>query len=533
MSNKWWENRIVYQIYPRSFADSNSDGIGDLRGIISKIDYLKELGVGAVWLNPIYDSPNDDNGYDIRDYGKIMKEFGTMEDFDEMVKLLHKNNIKLVMDLVVNHTSDENYWFKMSSLNMKNRYTDFYIWRDKPNNWASFFVPSAWTYSETRKQWYLHLFSAKQPDLNWKNVDVRNEIYAMINRWLDNGVDGFRMDVINCIAKADGLPDGKGDGNVFSPEYFVMQPKMHDYLREMRQTCFVGRDCMCVGETPMTTKENAPTLVNDGQELDMIFQFDLVEMRDGIDKWHNIPFDLNKFRTILSTWEHDMKWNSLFLSNHDQIRAVSRFGNTSTDEFRIRSAKMIGTAVHLLKGTSYIYQGEELGMANVPFPNMEAIRDIESRNYYKNADDKDLAFKTIVKNSRDNARTPMQWSVDRNAGFSQAEPWIMVNPDYKKYNVEAERQEKDSVLNYYKKLISLKTKNEVIIYGDFKLLMETNKSIFAYERTLGDKTIRVFCNMTNKPVKIKIEPYKELLLTNVDKPKIARFEAYESRVVSV
>ncbi|MFA7108316.1 MAG: alpha-glucosidase [Sphaerochaetaceae bacterium] len=532
MSRKWWEERVVYQVYPRSFADSNNDGIGDLRGIINKLDYFSSLGVGAIWLNPVYDSPNDDMGYDIRNYEKIMEDFGKMEDFDELVEKLHKRNIKLIMDLVVNHTSDEHRWFRMSSSNMKNEFSDFYIWRDKPNNWASFFVPSAWSYSKTRKQWYLHLFSEKQPDLNWENSDVRNEIYAMINRWLEKGVDGFRMDVINLIAKAKGLPDGKGEGYVFSPEYFAMQPKMHDYLKEMRQTCFVGRDCMCVGETPFTNKENAPSLVQDGKELDMIFQFDLMDMDSDGDKWHIKPFNVKTFRDILSSWQKTLKWNSLFLSNHDQPRSVSRFGNVSTEEFRIRSAKMLGTAVHLLKGTSFIYQGEELGMANVPFTKVDELRDLESLNFYNNAEDKDWAFKSILKKGRDNARTPMQWNKTKYAGFSEVEPWIGVNPDYKHFNAQDEEKQEFSVLNYYKKLIKLKTTNEIIIKGDFNLIMEDSDSLFAYDRVLGEKKVRIICNMTDKKVKIEDQSLKNIILDNVENPDNTFLLPYEARVLN-
>ena len=532
MSKNWWEERVVYQVYPRSFYDSNKDGIGDIRGIIDKIDYLSSLGVGAIWLNPVYDSPNDDMGYDIRDYEKILKEFGAMEDFDELLEKLHKRNIKLIMDLVVNHTSDEHKWFKMSSSNIKNRYSDFYLWRDKPNNWASFFVPSAFSYSDCRKEWYLHLFSEKQPDLNWENLDVRNEIYAMINRWLDKGVDGFRMDVINLIAKAPGLPDGEGDGYVFSPEYFAMQPKLHHYLREMRQTCFATRDCMCVGETPFTTAENAPSLVEDGKELDMIFQFDLMDMDSDGDKWHIKPFSVETFRSILSKWQKTLRWNSLFLSNHDQPRSVSRFGNISSTKYRIRSAKMLGTAIHLLRGTSFIYQGEELGMANVPFSKIDELRDIESLNFYNNAEDKEWAFNSILKKGRDNARTPMQWNSSKHAGFSEVEPWIGVNPDYNQFNVENEENEEFSVLNYYKKLIKLKSTNKIIIEGEFELIMEDSDSLFAYDRVLGKDKIRIICNMTDKKVIIEDKSLQNIILDNVKDPDLNFLLPFEARVLN-
>ena len=348
MPEAWWKERVFYQIYPRSFQDSNGDGIGDLRGIISRLDYLKSLGVGAVWLCPVYDSPNADMGYDIRDYEKIMAEFGTMEDFDELLREMHSRDIKLVMDLVVNHSSDEHRWFVESRSSRENPYRDYYIWRDgkdgrEPNNWASFFTPSAWSYDEGTGQWYLHLFSEKQPDLNWENPSVREEVYSMINRWFDRGVDGFRMDVITVIAKAPGLPDGKGapgaGGYVFSPEHFAFQPKLHEYLREMRRRCFDGRDCMCVGETSFVNTENANSLVGDGRELDLLFQFDLMDMDGEGSKWNAIPLDVPKLKRIVAARQGAIDWNTLFLGNHDQPRVVSRFGDTSSEELWKRSAK--------------------------------------------------------------------------------------------------------------------------------------------------------------------------------------------------
>jgi len=532
MSRNWWEERVVYQIYPRSFCDSNNDGIGDLRGIINKIDYLSDLGIGAVWLNPIYDSPNDDMGYDIRNYEMIMSEFGSMSDFDELLEKLHDKDIKLIMDLVVNHTSDEHKWFVESSKSKHNKYSNYYIWRDKPNNWASFFVPSAWSFSEKRNQWYLHLFSKKQPDLNWENPNVRQEIFDMINRWLDKGVDGFRMDVINLIAKDPKLPDGKGNGYVFSPEYFAMQPKLHDYLKQMRQSCFVGRDCMCVGETPFTDVKNAPSLVNDGKELDMIFQFDLLEMDGDGDKWHVKQFDIKEFKSILSKWQNTLKWNSLFLSNHDQPRSVSRFGDISTFEYRIRSAKMIAVAVHLLRGTSFIYQGEELAMANVPFTGINELRDIESINFYNNSKDKKWAFESILKKGRDNARTPMQWDSSLFAGFSKTTPWICVNPDYVEFNAEKQKCDEKSVLNFYKKLIKIKSTNEVIIEGKFKQIMNESDKIFAYDRILRNKKIRIICNMSDEKVIIEKQDLNNILLCNIDNPNLYYLLPYEVRVLN-
>ena len=412
--NCWWKERVFYEIYPRSFQDSNGDGIGDLRGIISRLDYLQWLGVGAVWLCPIYDSPNADMGYDIRNYESVMAEFGTMEDFDELVSQLHRRDIKLVMDLVVNHTSDEHPWFLEARTAKDSPYRDYYIWRDgkdgwEPNNWASFFTSSAWTYDETTAQWYLHLFSGKQPDLNWENPELRQEIYGMMNRWLDRGVDGFRMDVISLLAKHPQLPDGKGSGYVFSPEYFAFQPRLHDYLREMRRACFDGRDCMCVGETSFVTTQNAGSVVDDGRELDMLFQFDVMDMDSGETKWDARPFDLMRFKQIISAWQTAIGWNTLFWGNHDQPRLVSRFGCTRTETLRRRSATCLATAMYLLRGTPFLYQGEEIGMTNCPFPDISELRDVESLNLLRQAAGSsrmDWAWRGVRSKGRDNARTP-------------------------------------------------------------------------------------------------------------------------------
>jgi len=349
---QWWKERVFYQIYPRSFQDSNGDGIGDIPGILSRLDYLKELGIGAVWLCPVYDSPNADMGYDIRDYGKIMAEFGTMEDFDQLLEEMHRRDIKLIMDLVVNHTSDEHTWFIESRKGKESPYRDYYLWRDgkngrEPNNWASFFTPSAWSFDAESGQWYLHLFSEKQPDLNWENPELRREIYGMINRWLDKGVDGFRMDVITCLAKDPMLPDGTGRPYAFSPEHFAMQPRLHEHLREMRKACFADRDCMCVGEATFATAENAASLVGGGQELDMIFQFDLMDVDGGESKWDLRAFDLIKFKEIVARWQKTLDWNTLFWGNHDQPRAVSRFGCTENEELRVRSSKCLAAVRRL------------------------------------------------------------------------------------------------------------------------------------------------------------------------------------------
>ena len=506
MDNRWWERRVFYQIYPRSFADSNADGIGDIKGIISKLDYLKWLGIGAIWLCPVYDSPNEDMGYDIRDYESIMKEFGTMEDFKILLSELHRRDIKLVMDLVVNHTSDEHKWFVEAKKDSDSKYRDYYIWRKgqdgkEPNNWSSFFTPSAWTYDEKSDEWYLHLFAEKQPDLNWENANMRNEIYEMINHWFDLGVDGFRMDVISLIAKAPGLPNVEGKNYAMAPEYFAFQPKLHEYLREMRRKCFDGRNCMCVGETTFVSTENANTVVGDGRELDMLFQFDLMDIDGSDTKWSLKPFDINKFKEVIDKWQKAINWNTLFWSNHDQPRVVSRFGSVESDEYWKTSAKMLAVAMYLLKGTPFIYQGEEIGMTNYPFKDETQLRDIESINLLKqNSTNKDWAWNSILAKGRDNARTPMQWDDSINAGFSEGKPWIDVNPNYLKINVSSQIDDKDSILNFYRELIDFRTSNDTILKGDYKQILFDDKRLFAYERYLGDEKITVYCNFTNEPI---------------------------------
>lgn len=519
---QWWKERVFYQIYPRSFQDSNGDGIGDLRGIISRLDYLKELGIGAVWLCPVYDSPNADMGYDIRDYEKIMAEFGTMEDFDELLAEMHKRDIKLVMDLVVNHSSDEHKWFVESRKSKDNPYRDYYIWRDGkegkgPNNWASFFTPSAWSYDEESGQWYLHLFAEKQPDLNWENPDLRREVYGMINRWLDRGVDGFRMDVITCIAKHPELPDGNGEPYAFSPEYFAFQPRLHDHLREMRKECFEGRDCMCVGEASFVNTENADSLIGDGSELDLIFQFDLMDMDGEGCKWNPIPFDLIKCKEIIDKWQMAIDWNTMFWGNHDQPRIVSRFGCTDSEELRVRSAKCLAVAMYLLRGTPFIYQGEELGMTNYPFEREEQLRDVESINLlHQNLGNEAWAWRGIKAKGRDNARTPMQWDGSENAGFSTAEPWIAVNPNYVTFNAEAESRDENSVLNFYKQLIKLRNSTPALKCGTFRMLYPEHKQLFVYERSYEGRTYTVVCNLSREACTVPAEIKGKIVLRNCE-----------------
>lgn len=542
MKNCWWKERVFYQIYPRSFCDSNGDGIGDLQGIISKLDYLKWLGIGAIWLNPIYDSPNDDMGYDIRNYEEILNEFGTLKDFEQLLYEMHSRDIKLIMDLVVNHTSDEHRWFIESKSSKESPYRDYYIWKKgkdgkEPNNWSSFFTPSAWKYDDDSGEWYLHLFSEKQPDLNWENPSMRNDIYRMVNKWFDIGVDGFRMDVINLISKNPDYPDGKGipneQGYVFSDEYFAMQPALHTYLKEMREKCFDGRECMCVGEAPFVTTSNANTLVKGGRELDMIFQFDHMNLDADGEKWNVKQFRVEEFKKVINNWQHCLDWNTLFWGNHDQPRPVSRFGSTDTDELRVRSAKMLATVMYLLKGTPFIYQGEEIGMTNVPFSSPDDLKDIESIKYLENSSDKASAWKSILIKGRDNARTPMQWNDRENAGFSTGHPWIMINPNYININVENDLDNSKSILHYYQKLIYFRNSNKVMIYGDFYMDELDDKQLITYTRSYENVKYKVIANMSSKSVKIKTDPTDTIVLENVDDPDESILLPYEARVIKV
>ncbi len=513
MDFPWWKERVFYQIYPRSFCDSNGDGIGDLQGIVSRLDYLQWLGVGAVWLCPVYDSPNDDMGYDIRDYEQIMTEFGTMSDFQQLVEELHRRDIKLIMDLVVNHSSDEHAWFVESRKSRDNPYRDYYIWRSgkdgrEPNNWASFFTPSAWSYDAATDQWYLHLFGEKQPDLNWENPRLRQDVYDMMNRWFDRGVDGFRMDVISVLAKDPALPDGKGQGYVFSPEYFAFQPKLHEYLREMRRACFDGRDCMCVGETSFVTTENAPSVVGDGRELDLLFQFDIMDMDGQGSKWDPIPLDVPRLGQIIQSWQQAIDWNTLFWGNHDQPRVVSRFGCTDTEELRVQSAKMLAVAMYLLRGTPFLYQGEEIGMTNFPFTRPDQLRDIESIQLLNRARQEEReawAWNGILCKGRDNARTPMQWDDSPNAGFTTGTPWIDVNPNYPAINVARAMADPESILHFYRRLIALRKESNILRRGDFQLIPCENQHLLAYRRSYQGRSITVVCNFSAQPAALPPE----------------------------
>ncbi|PEA52696.1 glucohydrolase [Bacillus pseudomycoides] len=513
MEKQWWKESVVYQIYPRSFMDSNGDGIGDLRGIISKLDYLQELGIDVIWLSPVYESPNDDNGYDISDYRKIMDEFGTMNDWDELLSEMHKRNMKLMMDLVVNHTSDEHHWFVESRKSKDNPYRDYYIWRKgkdgkEPNNWGAAFSGSAWQYDETTDEYYLHLFSKKQPDVNWDNEHVRKEIYEMMKFWLDKGIDGFRMDVINFISKTEGLPavDTETEGYVSGHQYFMNGPNIHTYLHEMNQEVLSKYDIMTVGEMPgVTTEEAKLYTAEERQELQMVFQFEHMDLDSGENgKWDVLPCSLLTLKQNLTKWQKALEhkgWNSLYWNNHDQPRVVSRFGNDKS--YRILSAKMLATVLHMMKGTPYIYQGEEIGMTNVQFASIDEYRDIETLNMYREkvmerGENHEKVMQSIYAKGRDNARTPMQWENSEHAGFTTGKPWLQVNPNYKAINVEQALRDPQSIFYYYKKLIELRKKHEIIVYGTYDLILEEHPSIFAYVRTWKDEKLLVIANFTEE-----------------------------------
>ncbi len=534
MNRTWWKEAVIYQIYPRSFMDSNGDGIGDLKGITSRLDYLKYLGVDVLWLSPIYQSPNDDNGYDISDYQAVMEEFGTMADFDEMLSEAHKRGLKVVMDLVVNHTSDEHRWFMESRKSRDNEYRDYYIWREgkddqtPPNNWGSCFSGSAWQYDEQTAMYYLHLFSRKQPDLNWDNPKVRKEVFDMMTWWCDKGIDGFRMDVISMISKTKEMPDGPmidfyGD---YSP-YCVHGPNVHKYLQEMNEKVLSKYDIMTVGETPGVTTELAKQYAGeDTHELNMVFQFEHVDNHGKYGKWDDQKWQLTKLKNILNRWQMDLygkAWNSLFWDNHDQPRAVSRFGD-DRPQYRVASAKMLATCLHMMQGSPYIYQGEELGMTNYPFRSPEDFRDIESVNAYREWCKEgplshDVFWPCLLYKSRDNARTPVQWDESEQAGFTTGTPWISVNPNYKEINAKAETKDPDSVFHYYKKLIALRKANPIMVYGKYDPLMEDSEELFVYTRTLDDKKLLTVCNFTDREIPFTIpEDFvgKSCLIANME-----------------
>jgi oligo-1,6-glucosidase len=540
--DQWWKKSVVYQIYPKSFNDSNQDGIGDIQGIIQKLDYLKKLGVDVLWLSPVYDSPNDDNGYDIRNYQEIMNEFGTMADFDLMLEEIHKRDMKLVMDLVVNHTSDEHDWFVQSKQSKDNPYRDYYYWQKEPNNWGSVFSGPAWELDEVTEEYYLHIFSKKQPDLNWESPKLRQEVYRMMKFWLEKGIDGFRMDVINFISKEPGLPDGEvHEGQVYgdgSP-YFMNGPRIHEFLKEMNHEVLSRYPVMTVGEMPGATLEDAIQYTDpDSHEVNMIFTFehmDLDSAQEG--KWNLKPLNLVDLKENIAKWQvalHNKGWNSLYWNNHDQPRIVSRFGNDQ--EYRVESAKMLATCLHFMQGTPYIYQGEEIGMINVKFDSLEDYRDIETLNMYKERTALGYSHEEIMTSiytkGRDNARTPMQWDNTVNGGFTTGIPWIQVNPRYKEINVEKALEDPNSIFYYYQKLIQFRKEMDIIVEGDFQLLFKDHPSLFAYKRSLEIESLLVLCNFGADKLSVEMDfAGYDVLLSNYENNNPAILRPYEALVL--
>lgn len=520
MEKKWWKESVVYQIYPKSFKDSNGDGIGDIKGIIEKLDYLKELGVNVLWISPMLESPQDDNGYDISDYRRIYEDYGTMEDYEEMLSEAHKRDIKVLMDLVVNHTSDEHNWFIESRKSKDNPYRDYYIWKDpvngkEPNTWGGVFGGSAWEYDEKTQRYYLHLFSKKQPDLNWENEKVRREVYDMMTFWCEKGIDGFRMDVISMISKNQAFPDGEVKNGLygdFNP-YCVHGPRIHEFLQEMNKEVLSRYDIMTVGETSGVTIEEAQKYAGeDRNELNMVFQFEHVEDACGDHgKWTTAKFNFRDFKKTMIKWQEELQgkaWNSLFLGNHDQPRSVSRFGNDNP-AYRETSAKMLATCLHMMQGTPYVYQGEELGMTNAYFDKLEDYRDIESINFFTELTEAGIMtpeymMKCLMLRSRDNARTPMQWNASVQGGFTSGKPWIRINPNYKEINAVQQLGDPDSVFHYYQKLIRLRKEKDIIVYGDFEALCRDDDKIFAYTRKLDQKKLLTVCNFSDQDAEMEI-----------------------------
>ncbi|MBQ4522830.1 MAG: alpha-glucosidase [Lachnospiraceae bacterium] len=531
----WWKKAVVYQIYPRSFKDSTGSGMGDIRGIIEKLDYLKELGIDAIWLSPVCKSPQDDNGYDISDYQDIDPMFGTLSDMEELIAKAKVRNIGIIMDLVLNHSSDEHPWFKEARKSKDNPYHDYYIFKDGvegelPNDMCSVFGGTTWEWVPELGQYFFHQFSPKQPDLNWENPKVRKEIYDMINWWIDKGVEGFRLDVIDQIAK--------------EPDHHITinGPKLHDFLQELSRETFQRANLITVGEAWGADLERAKLYSNpDGSEFSMVFQFEHIglDQEEGKEKWDIIPLDLQKLKEVLTKWQqglHSIGWNSLFWNNHDLPRIVSRWGNDK--EYRVESAKMLATILHGMQGTPYIYQGEELGMTNSKFT-LEQYRDIETINMIKDrrergySDDSILA--SLYAKSRDNARTPMQWDDSFNAGFTTGTPWLDVNPNYKEINAKSQMNDPDSIFSYYKKLIALRKEYPVFVEGDFELVFPENNQLFSYTRTFEGKTLWVLCNFYGEEVSIeipeKLKGKKELLISNyqdIDSENVLR--PYEARM---
>ncbi len=502
----WWKEAVAYQVYPRSFMDSNGDGIGDIQGVISKLDYLQELGIDVIWMSPIYSSPNDDNGYDISDYKGIMAEFGTMADFDQLLKDIHRRGMKLIMDLVINHTSDEHPWFIESRTSKENAYRDYYMWHPgkdgkEPNNWESIFGGSAWEYDARTDEYYMHVFSKKQPDLNWENSAVRKELYSMVNWWLDKGIDGFRVDAISHIKKLPGLPDlPNPDKRKYVPSLdgHMNQDGIQAFLGELKEETFAKYDIMTVGEANGVSVDQADEWVGEQNgKFNMIFQF------EHLDLWGKSTsggLDIHGLKQTLSKWQlglDGLGWNALFMENHDQPRSVSTWGNDK--ELRIESAKCLATLYFLMQGTPFIYQGQEIGMTNVQFESIEDYNDVAIKNLYHNELEEGKQHEEIMeiiwKNGRDNSRTPMQWNGDAQAGFTTGTPWLKVNPNFTNINVAKSIQEDNSIYHYYKRLIELRKANDVLIYGSYELILEDHDQIYSYIRKLDDKLVLVVTNL--------------------------------------
>ncbi|WP_067839534.1 alpha,alpha-phosphotrehalase [Amphibacillus sediminis] len=558
MTQPWWKKSVVYQIYPKSFKDTSGTGTGDINGIIEKLDYLKELGVDVIWLTPIYESPQNDNGYDISDYYQIFREYGTMDDFEQLLAEAHRRDLKIIMDIVVNHTSTEHGWFKESLKSKKSPYRDFYIWKDgnngaEPTNWQSKFGGSAWQYDQGTDQYYLHLFDVSQADLNWENEQVRDEVYRMMNFWIDKGVDGFRLDVINLISKDQSFPndDGSvppGDGRKF----YTDGPKVHQYLHEMNQRVFKGKELITVGEMSSTSIENCIKYTKpEREELDMTFSFHhlKVDYPNG-EKWTIAPFDFKALKQILSKWQVGMHqgggWNALFWCNHDQPRVVSRFGDDQI--YHNQSAKMLATTMHMMQGTPFIYQGEEFGMTNPNFSSIDQYRDVESLNMYRIKQAEGMPEQEILailkEKSRDNSRTPVQWNSSENAGFTDATPWINVADNYQTINAESAIADPDSIFYHYQKLIQLRKKHPIITEGNYQLILPQHHAIFAYVRQAGDEQLIVLNNFYPETTRYDIRAelkqsisHTEVLISNYQNQQGTVFEGelrpYESVVYHV
>ncbi|RAN57718.1 glucohydrolase [Dolosigranulum pigrum] len=548
MSKQWWKEIVAYQVYPRSFYDSNGDGIGDLPGLIEKLDYLKELGIDLIWVCPIFDSPNDDNGYDIRDYKAILDEFGTMEDCDRLIEEVHKRDMKIIFDLVVNHTSDEHEWFIESRSSKDNPYRDYYIWHEgdeegnRPNNWESIFSGSVWEYDEQTEEYYMHVFSKKQPDLNWENPAVRQDVYSLINWWLDKGIDGFRVDAISHIKKREGFPDMPNPLNkdvVPSYDGHMNQPGIDKFLTELAAETFNNYDIMTVGEANGVSIKDAEQWV--GEEsgyFDMIFQFEALGLwgeRDGE------VFDLRDYKQVLTKWQEGLDgigWNALYIENHDLIRSVSAMGDDGT--LRKTSAKALGMMYFFMQGTPFIYQGQEIGMTNVQFEELTDYDDIQSvnraRQMMKEGTPREEAMNYIYASSRDNVRTPMQWNAQPEAGFTTGTPWLGVNPNYADINVAESLKDPNSIYHFYKEMIALRRDNEALIYGSYELVLPLHKQVYAYKRQGESETYLIVVNVFNDSAEVDLTPFdlKELVLTNYEVPnsleKDIQLRPYEARL---